>query len=322
MYEIFCKKRYIWGKLHAMISAREIKQAASEVGFDLCGIAACRRFAESEERFRRWLAAGCHAGLGYLGRHIEKRFNPALLVEGARTAVVCAVNYKSTFSNGYPEGWRTKIASYALHRDYHRTLREMLAELLRRLTEGHPGLTGRGFTDSAPLAEKQLAVAAGLGWVGGHSLLVTPDFGSFVLLGELLLSEPCDCYDAPLEDSGCGSCDRCRKSCPTGAIRSDRTIDAARCISCRTVERPEADRLPDIDFDGWIFGCDACQQACPRNRMTPTASHPAFSHPLDPLALDVAQWLQMDEQAFAERFADTPLTRSGLLRIQENIGKE
>lgn len=302
-----------------MISNQEIKETAAEIGFDLCGVAPCRRLEEAERRFRDWLDAGRQARLHYLERNLDKRFDLRRLVDGARSVAVCAVNYKNEFSRGYPDDCPTKIASYALNRDYHRTLKEMLFALLRRLSERHPALRGRVFTDSAPVVEKRLAVEAGLGWIGRQSLLVTPQFGSFVLLGEVVLTEPCDRYDEPFAESRCGTCRACVEHCPTGAVCGDRTIDATRCISCHTIE--DASGEPPRDLHGWIFGCDCCQSCCPFNRRTPLAAHPAFRAPLNPLAFDRERWLRMTEEEFGEVFSDTPLTRSGLDRIRRNLGR-
>ena len=182
---------------------------------------------------------GRQSSLGYLERNVDKRFDARRLVEGARTAVVCAVSYKNRVGEGYPPGHRTKVASYACAADYHATLRTMLGGMLDALRAAHPGLGGRAFVDTAPLAEKQLAVEAGLGWIGRQSLLVTPQYGSYVVLGELILTEETDRYDAPFEGSRCGTCRSCIDNCPTGAVAPDRTIDTGRCISCRTIEREQ-----------------------------------------------------------------------------------
>lgn len=220
-----------------MIAADTIKKCSAEVGFDLCGIVRTRPLPRAEERFRDWLRQGRQAGLGYLERHLDKRFDVRKLVADARTIVVCAVSYKNLYSSGYPGDCRTRVASYALAADYHFTIKEMLRQLARRLRDEVPALTGRCFVDSAPLVEKQWAVEAGLGWIGRQSLLVTPEFGTFVLLGELVLTEPCDRYDTPYEGTGCGTCRRCVEHCPTAALPGDRMIDARRCISCRTIEQ-------------------------------------------------------------------------------------
>lgn len=299
-----------------MIALCDIKKYAADAGFDCCGVARCRHFADSEAYFRDWLRHGYQSSLGYMERNTEKRFDPRRLVERARTAVVCAVAYKNRFSEGYPPDCRTKVASYACDRDYHTTIREMLRRLLAALRERYPNLEGRGFVDTAPLAEKRLAVEAGLGWIGRQSLLITPQYGSFVLLGELLLYDETDAYDTPFEGSRCGACRACMEHCPTGAIVAPQVIDTNRCISCHTVEREPA---AQIDLHGWIFGCDECQSCCPYNRQAPFHTHPAFDPVFDPLTAGPEAWRSMTEAQFAERSGETPLTRSGLARIKKNL---
>ena len=220
-----------------MIPQNLIINDAREVGFDLVGVVRAEAMTTEHDRFCRWLAAGHHSTLTYLERNIDKRFDARLLVEGARSIVVCGVSYRSPLGDGYAEGWRTKVASYALARDYHITIKEMLAALAARLKEYAPDMTFRAFTDSAPLAEKSLAVRAGLGWIGRNSLLVNPDLGSMLHLGELVISEDVDAYSMPMTAVGCGECRRCIASCPNGAISEDRSINTLRCISCRTIER-------------------------------------------------------------------------------------
>ena len=302
-----------------MLDHRNIKRLAAGEGFDLCGIAPCRHLAENEARFREWLAAGYQSSLDYLERNADKRFDPRRLVERARTAVVCAVAYKNRASEGYPPGCRTRIASYACAADYHTTIRDRLRRMLAALKAAHPALEGRAFVDTAPLCEKQLAVEAGLGWIGRQSLLVTPQYGSFVLLGELILTDEADAYDAPFEGEGCGRCRRCLESCPTGALVRSRMLDTGRCIACHTIEKEPG---TEVDLHGWIFGCDACQSCCPHNLRAPLHRDPAFDPLFDPLAMDEAAWLALDEARFGELFGCTPLTRSGLRRIQRNIRRK
>lgn len=299
-----------------MLDHSYIKKAAATVGFDLCGVAPCRHLDEGEVRFREWLGAGYQSTLSYLERNTEKRFDPRLLVEGARTAVICAVGYKNAVGEGYPAGHRTKVASYACTADYHTTIREMLRELFEALRAVSPDLRGRAFVDTAPLAEKLLAVEAGLGWIGRQSLLVTPELGSYLVLGELILTEQADRYDTPFGESRCGGCRACVESCPTGAVMPGRGIDTARCISCHTIEREPSLR---IGLDGWIFGCDACQSCCPWNRRAPQHRNRAFDPVFDPLGMDTAAWQALDEAAFERLCGRTPLTRSGLERIRRNI---
>lgn len=299
-----------------MLVRENIKKLAADAGFDLCGVAPCRRMEEDEAHFRAWLAAGYHSSLDYLERNAEKRFDPRLLFEGARTAVVCAAAYKNPAGEGYPAGHRAKVASYACAADYHPTIRKMLRRILDALVAEHPGLRGRAFVDTAPLAEKRLAVEAGLGWIGRQSLLVTPRYGTYVLLGELLLDEEADSYDAPFEGARCGHCRNCLESCPTGAIVAPKVVDTGRCIACHTIEKQPS--VP-IDTDGWIFGCDSCQSCCPYNRKAPMHANPAFDALFDPVATGPEAWLAMTDAQFEARMGATPLPRSGLARIRSNI---
>ena len=167
------------------------------------------------------------------------------------------------------------------------------------------------------MLEKQLAVEAGLGWIGRQSLLLTPQYGSYVLLGELVLTLPSDQYDAPFAGARCGRCRNCLDSCPTGAIVAPKVIDTNRCISCRTIEKEADSALPDLD--GWIFGCDRCQSCCPHNQKAPMHRSPHFDPLFDPLTISDREWLAMSEEEFLLRFGGTPLARSGLRRIQQNV---
>lgn len=302
-----------------MLDYRHIKKLAADAGFDLCGLTPCGHLAHNEAWLRAWLGRGYQSSLSYMQRNVEKRADPRRLVEGALTAVVCAVSYKNRAGEGYPPGHRTKVASYACAADYHTTIKGMLSGMLEALKAATPGLEGRAFVDTAPLFEKQLAVEAGLGWIGRQSLLVTPRHGSYVLLGELLLTEEADVYDAPFEGSRCGRCRNCIENCPTGAIVAPKVIDTGRCIACHTIEREPAAK---IDLDGWIFGCDRCQSCCPHNHKAPMHANPAFDPLFDPLAMDAEAWLTLDEAQFEVRMGATPLTRSGLERIRRNITTE
>lgn len=303
-----------------MISRKIIINIAKEVGFDLVGVVRADHLSIEHNRFNKWILEGNASSLDYLKRNVEKRFDASILVNGARSVVVCAISYLSPYSRGYDEGCRTKIASYALARDYHLTIKEMLQEMAARLKEHYPTLLFRAFTDSAPLAEKSYAVRAGLGWIGRNSLVVTPSHGSMLHLGELVISEEVDEYDKPMESVGCGECRRCIEACPNGAILDNRTIDTRRCISCRTIER-EAEG-ESIDLDGWIFGCDACQVVCPYNKRAPLHTNAKFAPLYDPTTLDSEAWLAMSEEEFEAMAGTTAMTRAGLARIQKNIEAE
>lgn len=303
-----------------MLIKEYIHAAARDVGFSLCGVAKCRALDVWRVRFEHWIEAGRGDGLDYLLRNIDKRFDPAQLVEGAKSVIVCAVNYRNEITNGYSAEDRCKIASYACTTDYHTTIKAMLHTLFERLRESNPTLTGRAFVDSAPLAEKAWAVEAGLGWIGRQSLLVTREYGTSVLLGALVLCDEVDSYDEPYVGSGCGDCRRCIDACPNRAIGDDRTIDSRRCISRLTIEREAI--MPDgCSLHGWVFGCEECQNVCPYNHSKPVATLPAIAPTFDPRTITEVDWQSMTDTEFTARFGSTPLSRSGLERIVEAIQK-
>lgn len=303
----------------ATISSKYLKSLAASEGFDLCGATKCKRFPTNEASFFHWLESGYGSSLEYMHRNTDVRFDATLLVEGAKSVVMCAVSYKSEISGGYIPEQRCKIASYACNRDYHKSIKKMLLNMLKSLQEEYPNINGRTFVDSAPILEKQYAVEAGLGWIGRQSLLVTPDFGSYVLLGELVLDCEIDSYDEPLSVAGCGECNRCMEACPTGAIVAPMTINTSRCISCQTIEKP-GETKPKLH--GWIFGCDECQNCCPYNKKAKLHSNSAFNPLFDPRTISAQEWEAMSDEEFSTRFGTTPLKRSGLERIKTNLKRD
>ena len=297
-----------------MNATERILRHASQLGFDDCAVARCHPLNSQRDAFEEWLEHGYDGSLSYLRRHVAKRFDPSLLVEGARSVIVCAVSYHRPLSEG---DIPSRIASYAHSRDYHLTLREKLAELLVLVRELYPDSEGRAFTDTAPIVEKAWAAEAGLGWIGRNSLLIHPRLGSFVLLGEIVTTAELDA-GRPTVPDGCGNCHRCIDACPAGAILPGRRIDASRCISRRTIERGEGD---EGELHGWIFGCDLCQRACPHNRRAPIASNKAFRPVPELERMNAEQWLALNRAQFDRLFSQTPLARCGLQKLQDRIRK-
>ncbi len=242
-----------------MLNAAQIIDTAYKIGFDICGIAPVHTLENDKNYTLRWLEEGLDGGLTYLHRNIDKRFSPALLFEGAKSVIVCGVNYRNRFSLGYPADFEgAKIASYALAPDYHRIIGDKLHLLAKEL-----GITQYKTTvDTAPNAEKRWAVEAGLGQIGRNKLLITPRFGAFVMLGTLIVCDEVDEYATPIDGNPCGECHRCWDNCPSGAL-GKAGIDARKCISRQTIEK---DADPNVDTYGWKFGCDECQSCCPYNK--------------------------------------------------------
>ena len=238
-----------------MVSSADIKQAALEVGFDACGVARADALADGEYPLREWIRRGWHGDLGYMERNIEKRMDPRLLVEGARS-VVCVVS-----AYGPPDPARHDgVAAYAQRREYHAVVKEMLLRLRERL-----GIDGKPCCDTVPISDKHWAARAGLGWIGRHSLLVTPRWGTWVNLGEIVTTEECDRYDTPTA-SRCTDCRLCVDACPNHALAPDGPpmLDVRRCTAYYTTHR-QRPLPPDLDTAGYTQGCDLCQLACPFN---------------------------------------------------------
>lgn len=299
-----------------MLSYDLIKKSALGAGFSLCGIARARTLTEQKPRLTGWLARGYDSGLDYIGHLADERADPRAIVDGARTVVVCAVNYKNSAWDQTTRGTRPRIASYAYARDYHKSVKKMLRQVLKEIQAAYPDTSGRCVNDTAPILEKAWAVEAGLGWIGKNSLLVTPQHGSFVILGELVLDTACDRYDSPFEGERCGACTRCMDACPNGALTAPRVIDTGRCIARLTIERlPESRSVSPATLNGWLFGCDECQSYCPYNARTPLFANPAFTPVIDPGLTTAEFWRALTREQFDTLFAATPLKRAGYDRL-------
>ena len=304
------------------LDSDKIKEFAHAAGFTLCGIAPARVLAEHAPRFAAGLAASGDRALHYLADRPERRLDPSHLVPGARSVIVCAVNYRNRYSGGYPDGFSgPKVCSYSISTEYQPKMKAMLSGVLERLKADVPELSGRAFCDTSAILEKAWAVEAGLGWIGRNSLLVNPGHGSFLLLGELVVDAACDRYDAPYEGPGCGECRRCMDACPAGAMPRERTIDTGRCISALTIEKVREPSGPEL-LHGWIYGCDECQNACPYNNGRPQCSEPLFDPVFDPLDFPAERWREMTGDEFRDTFAGTPLLRTGLERIKKILPRE
>ena len=268
-----------------------VKKLAMEVGFARAGIASVDADLHAE-RFRAWLAGGYHAEMAYMARDVDKRLNPARLVDGARSVICLVVGYAADDRPARD----VFVARYARGRDYHKVLKKRCRRLMDRIRGIAPEFEGRAFVDSGPVAERSLAAAAGLGWIGRNACLVTPGLGSYVLLCEIV----CNLALVPDEPiaSQCEDCNACVSACPTGAIMKEGLVDCRRCISYLTVEH-RGEIPPELRplIGNCVFGCDACQEACPHNGGLPAgdAELAATSPPLGGARIaDILRWRQED----------------------------
>ena len=296
----------------------DLRREALRLGFSRLGVARAAA-APHHAEFRGWLAAGMAGVCGeWLARHESLRGEPRSLLEGARSVVMLATDHAAAAPESTGPGpGRGRVARYAWGDDYHGLLRGRLNRLAAWLERRMPGSRSRGVVDSAPLAERDFAWLAGLGWFGKNTMLIDRDAGSFFLLSALVTDIDLPAHDTPVADH-CGTCTACLDACPTGALPAPRLLDARRCISSITIE----DHGPiDPEFrtalGDWIFGCDICQEVCPWNRMPPGSGEPALQPRGGESALSLTDLLALDEPAFRARFRGSPILRakrSGLLR--------
>lgn len=291
-----------------------IKKLASSHGFMLAGVAQVRKLHEEESHFDDWLARDYHGDMAYLARNKELRLNPDLLVPGAKSIICLAYNYynPNEINKAIP-----KIAMYARGKDYHKVLKKKLKSLWTEIKKQvNDKATGRYFVDSAPVMERQWAEIAGLGWMGKNTLLINPKIGSYFFLAEII-SDIELVADDPIKDH-CGTCTRCIDACPTQAIdEKGYVLKANQCISYFTIESKSD--IPDrfkADIEGWLFGCDICQQVCPWNRFSTDHRSEIFKSDIDFQSLTFEKWMNMASDEFDETFNPTPIKRMGYERMK------
>jgi epoxyqueuosine reductase len=271
-----------------------VKSEASRLGFTSCGIAAAVQLDEDAGRLEQWLKKGYQGEMQYMERNFDLRIDPRKLVPGAKSVITLLLNY---FPSQHQMPDAPKIAKYAFGTDYHFVIKEKLNELLHFIKENIGEVNGRGFVDSAPVLERSWAVRSGL--ITDLDLIA----------------------DLPFKTGHCGTCTRCIDACPTQAIVSPTVIDAGKCISYLTIELKDA--LIPSEFhskmEGWMFGCDTCQDVCPWNRFSKENTEPAFTPLPEVLNLSIQEWEDIGAETFNKVFKNSPLKRSKLKGVQRNI---
>ena len=305
--------------------SERIRARALEMGFGVVGIAPAHESAHGDA-YARWVDEGMHGEMGYLAREdaVAKRRDPAVLVPGARSAVVVGLEYYNADTDpaATADPSRGIVARYARNDDYHDLVKERLIALQDWINSNLLPVAGRAYVDTGAVLERELASRAGLGWQARNTMLIQPGRGSFWFLGVVLLDVEL-AYDQPFRKDHCGTCSACVSACPTGALLGrDETgaprMDARRCISYLTIELKGAiprDLRPLIG--NRVYGCDICQEVCPWNRFATTSTDPAFlaREGLDGPSL--IEWMTMTKEEFSARFKGSPIKRAkrrGLLR--------
>ena len=296
---------------------KQIKAEALRLGFAACGASpAAEVDAPHRHNLERWLAEGCEADMAYMAANTDKRCDPRLLVEGARTVLSVAMNY-------YPSQFIPKesyqLAWYAYGEDYHTVMKEKLFQLLAFVKEVLPQVKEcRAFCDTAPLLERYWAWRGGLGWIGKNTLLIIPRAGSTFFLGELVIDQPLT-YDEPMK-SRCGNCTRCLDACPTKALVEPYRLDARRCLSYLTIEnRGEIPTEAAACMGNCIYGCDRCQQACPWNRYAEPCHEERFTPRQSLLSMTPAQWDNLTVEQYRTLFKGSAVKRAKYEGLMRNI---
>lgn len=292
-----------------------IKAEAKRLGFLSCGIAKAEFLEQEAPRLENWLNHNHHGKMSYMENHFDKRLNPTLLVDGAKSVISVLLNYYPTQiqnSNSY------KISKYAYGEDYHLVIKQKLSELLFSIQSEIGEVSGRAFVDSAPVLDKAWAAKSGLGWIGKNANLITQKVGSFYFIAELIVDLDLY-YDNPTTDH-CGTCTACIDSCPTEAIVSPFVVDASKCISYFTIELKEA--IPSEmqnKMEDWIFGCDICQDVCPWNRFSKSHSEPLFNPKKEILDFNYKDWEEITKETFTKVFKNSAINRTKLAGLQRNV---
>ena len=292
-----------------------IKSEAQRLGFLSCGISKAGFLEEEAPRLENYLNQNFNGQMSYMENHFDKRLDPTLLVDDAKSVVSLLLNY-------YPEEHQIdntfKISKYAYGQDYHYIIKEKLKELLHSIQTEIGEVSGRAFVDSAPVLDKAWAAKSGLGWMGKNSNLITQKVGSFYFIAELIIDLDLE-YDHAVTNH-CGTCTACIDACPTQAIVAPYVVDGSKCISYFTIELKE--NIPTEmkgKLDDWVFGCDVCQDVCPWNRFSKPHKEPLFNPHPELLSFTKKDWQEITEETFAKVFKNSAVKRTKLKGLKRNI---
>lgn len=298
--------------------ARLIKERAADAGFEKIGIVPALALDREHNQLSEWLRRGYQGEMKWMARDPEMRTDPRKLFPAARSVVVVAKNYY-TGALHERDDETGKVSRYAWGDDYHEVVGARLHSLLSCIKEIVPGAEGKVCVDIQPMMDKAWAVRAGLGWLGKHTNVITTEYGSWVFIGELLLNLELEYDTQPIEDH-CGSCNLCIDACPTDAITEPYVLDSNKCISYATIEL-RADEIPaevKENLDGWLYGCDVCQDVCPWNRFQQVTDEARFQPRAGNVNAELSEVLKLTPETYADRFRSSAMKRAKLAGLQRN----
>ena len=292
-----------------------IKSEAKRLGFLSCGISKAGFLEAEAPRLENWLNQNGHGEMQYMENHFDKRLNPTLLVDDAKSVISLLLNY---YPSEFQNADSYKISKYAYGQDYHFVIKEKLKELLDTIQTEIGEVSGRAFVDSAPVLDKAWAAKSGLGWIGKNSNLLTQQVGSFYFIAELIVDLELE-YDHAVTNH-CGTCTACIDACPTGAIVAPYVVDGSKCISYFTIELKE--NIPTEmqgKMDDWMFGCDVCQDVCPWNKFSKAHKEPLFNPNPEVLSFTKKDWEEITTDVFQKVFKNSAVKRTKVEGLKRNI---
>jgi len=300
------------------LTSETIKDLARSAGIDRVGIVRAESLPVEEERFREWLEKGYQASMTWIEREPEKRADPQILFPGCRSVIAVALNYYTPHEHDVSDE-KGKISRYAWGDDYHDVFREKLKTLVEKMVEISPDIRTKLCVDTTPFMDKAWAVRAGIGWLGKSSNVITMDLGSWVFLGAVLVDIELD-YDDHIVADHCGSCTACIDACPTGAITEPYVVDAAKCISYATIELRDEAMPQEIaeNLEGWLYGCDICQDVCPWNRFEEPTQETRFEPRERETSLSLDAIAELEHEDYVVRFRKSAIKRAKLSGLKRN----
>ena len=297
--------------------SQRIKMKADELGFQKVGITKVEFSSENKLNLDKWISKGFHASMQWIENRKEERANIFNYFPDAVSLISVGMNY---FSGNTQDDLKSKFkfSNYAWGEDYHILIKDRLQILLKWIKNTSEEIEGVACVDTSPIMEKSWAQKAGLGWQGKHTNLISRDYGSWLFLGEIILNIPLD-YDKPFIEDLCGSCTACIDACPTNAITSYQ-LDSNKCISYRTIEHRGEFNENENNLDGWIYGCDICQEVCPWNeKFSKISPEKSFFPKTEILDWPEKKWMDLDDATYKKLFKGSAVKRAKFSGLQRNI---
>jgi len=293
-----------------------VHHKAATLGFDLVGFSNAEVLTEEIQKFNSWLDKGFQSGMSYMEGNLDMRQDVSIILDGAKSVISLGVNYYSEgeFSNSPDFG---KVSRYAWGKDYHLVMWEKLDQLITELKEIDPEFEAKSYVDTGPVMDKVWAERGGLGWVGKHSNIINQQIGSWFFIATIITNYDFD--TSPIVTDHCGSCTACIDACPTDAIVEPYVVDANKCISYLTIENKNEIRKEfKGKFEGWIFGCDICQDVCPWNKKFSTESMVDEFRSTENKEIELTTVNELTNSQFKKKYLSSPISRARLKGLKRN----